>query len=132
MHVKHGLPCLTVAVHHRAVPGIGKTLLTRHLRRGEHQMAEHFAVFHRGVVQSTDMLERHEERVQRRLRVDVQKTEAVLVFMHHRGGNFALDDFAEKAVRHGLHVPRLNQPVATKAQPTQKPLKKHALVKQLG
>src|SRR5215469_16270222 len=50
------------------------------------------------------MLARHDEKVHRRLRIDIAERDASLVLIHALRRNLSFDDFAEEAIHHGTSV----------------------------
>ena len=58
-------------------------------------------------VEAVDVLPGHDQRVQRRLRVDVAEGDEPIVLVNHRCRNLAVHDFAEETV--SCHSPPLFQ-----------------------
>ena len=61
-----------------------------------HQVAHERLVAFGHVAELLDHLPRHDEQVQRRLRIDVAKGNAVLILVHNVRGNLAVDDLFEE------------------------------------
>jgi hypothetical protein len=69
--------------------------IARYLPGNEHEMAQQGTIFGSRVRQSWNLFLGNEQYVRGRLRIDVVKGEAFLVFIYDLRRNFALDDFSE-------------------------------------
>lgn len=97
------LAALFVAIEYSAKSCLAAQILRQPLC-GKHQMADGGTVFFGHVVQGGDVFFRNNQKVHRRLRVDVMKGEAVFVFVYLLGRNLAVDDLAEQAVHAELLI----------------------------
>jgi len=98
MQMKNGLPAGVIRIYHRAVPFFGKTLPARDLAGRQEKMAERFAVCFAGLIERGEMLARDDQNMRRRLRTDVVKGHAGLIFIDEFGRNFAPADLAENTI----------------------------------
>ena len=92
MDVEHRLSRLRVAVEHGPKTGAVVSLLPGDLRGGPDHCADEAVVALAEVVQRRNVLLRHDQHVQRRLRVDVGKGQQPIVFVDFRRRNLTSDD----------------------------------------
>jgi hypothetical protein len=67
------------------------------------QMPNELTIRDNETVNIVNVFFRHDERMDRRLGIDVLKSDRVLIFVDDRGGNLFLDDLAKQAVRSRTH-----------------------------
>jgi len=107
MKMKHALAAMCTGVDNEAVPGIGNPLLFCDRITGRHQTPEQPGIRilkfgHRGHMFSGD-----DERMRRRLGINIVERDHHIIFIHERCGNGPRDDFAKEAFAHEV-VPFLN------------------------
>ena len=73
----------------------------RDLRADTQQVTEQLSVFVLGVCQAHDRLAWDDQHVDRRLRLDVEERDRVLVLVDQIGGDLTPQDLAEDGVAHG-------------------------------
>jgi hypothetical protein len=73
---------------------------TRHLRSDESQPAQQGPIVVRRGSVILDVPAGHDQHVNRRLRIDVPKSDTIIVRIQERGGNLAGNDAAEQAISH--------------------------------
>jgi len=100
VEVRHGFAGVRAVVDDKA-KAVGELELAGELAGDEQEMAEDGFIGGRGVADSRDDFFRNEEQVNGRLRLDVMKSEAEIVFVLDARGNFAGDDTFEQSLGHG-------------------------------
>jgi hypothetical protein len=79
--MEHSLPGVRVCVEHRAEPSVPVPLLARDGRGPADHLANERVVFRGQRVQALDVLAGDDERVQRRLRIDVSNGDEPVVLI---------------------------------------------------
>jgi hypothetical protein len=97
MQVIHCLACIPAAVDHQPV-AVLKSLRARDLGGCQQQTAQNLGVLAARMGNRWNVLERHHQKVHRRLRIDIGERIRALVAMHRFGRNRSFDDFAEQAI----------------------------------
>jgi len=97
VYVKHALPCVGAVVNDDSPPGVGDLRLPRHALRRQDQPAEQLGVGGHGLVERNEVPLRYDERVRGRCRVNVGKSDEMIVFEQDLGGELFVGDLAEKA-----------------------------------
>src|SRR5262249_17770359 len=101
MQVRHSLAGLLLAVQNEAI-AVLQAKLHRQLRRDEMEMTDQVAVGVGQIRVRRNHLARNDQNVHRRLRVDVVKRQAAVIFVDDLGRNLAVDDLLKDVVlRHG-------------------------------
>ena len=97
MHVqmKNGLPAVLVRVDNDAITVLVKTFFAGYSSAGQKQMTERFPVIFARLVERIEMLARHNQNVRRRLRADVVKSDAHIVFENSGRRNLARHNLAK-------------------------------------
>src|SRR5690242_1198580 len=94
------LPGVRAVVDHQPI-AVAQALAARDLRRREQHPAEQQSVLRLRRPDPRDGLARYDQDVRRRLRLDVAKTDAVLVLVYQGGWDLPVDDaFEERLLRH--------------------------------
>jgi hypothetical protein len=96
--MENGLTCIMTVINDHAVAALLKTLLRSKAFCNKEQMSDKFPLRKGDAVNAGDMLFRDKERMDRRLGIDVFKSEGKLVFINDLRRNFSFDDFAENTV----------------------------------
>src|SRR4051812_23105656 len=104
MDVEDRLPCLCVGVEDRPEPAVGVALIARHRGGAAEHLTDQRLVAGLKIVQRRNVPLRDDQRVQRRLRVDVVEDHEVVVFVDYRCGNLLAHDAAEQAIGHGVRL----------------------------
>jgi len=99
MQVRHGLSSPFFAIKDQAV-AIADAQLLGQPRGNQVQMTEHAPVFLGDIGMSPDGFAGDHQDVNRRLRVNIAKGQALLVFVNDVGRDFPVDDFLKEVVRH--------------------------------
>ena len=92
---------MTAVVDHDA-KAVGEVEFLRDPTRGGEEMAEQRFVAGRGFADARDQFLRNDQQVHGGLRLDVVEDDAVFVLVLDLGGDFAIDDFLEDRLGHGL------------------------------
>ena len=95
-----GLAAVAAGVEHHAV-AIGEALFAGDLGRGPEEVAQQRLIALISIRERIDVLARHHEHVDRRLRVNVREGIAELVLVDGGGRNGSFNDLAEEAA-HGV------------------------------
>jgi hypothetical protein len=90
------LAAVRAGIDHHAV-AVSEALVAGNLSGRKQQVSEQPRMLFAGVRQRGNMFAGHQEKVHRRLRVDVAEGDAALVLEDEPGRNGALDDLAEQA-----------------------------------
>ena len=100
MQVEHGLTSSGSTVDHRSE--VVQTLLPRHLRCHQQQMAQQRLMIRSSRAQALDRLTGNHQHMHRRLGRNVPKGQAVIVAVDLIAGDLAPQDLSEdRVVRHG-------------------------------
>lgn len=100
VEMRHGLAGIAAMVDDEAeafVPSLNAELFGD-ATRGEQQGPERGLIFRHGLADTRDELLRHDEDVDRGLRIDVVEGRHELVLIDERRGDLTLDDFLEKGL----------------------------------
>jgi hypothetical protein len=76
------------------------SLVSGNLPRLDHQMAEQTVILSRAVRQFGYRLFGNQQKMNRRLRINILEGQAKVVFVHNIGGNFAVDDLRKNCFSH--------------------------------
>src|SRR5688572_10547444 len=98
MKMKDRLPAVGVRVDDDAVAVFGETLFARDFGGRQKQPPERLLMIFPGLVERIEMLARNDQDMRRRLRADVVKSDASLVFINARRRNRAVDDLTKKTI----------------------------------
>ena len=101
VQVEDGLACARADVEHGAVP-VFDVALASDVSGGQMAASDQFSVLFLCFLQSGKMFFGNDKHVSRGLRLDVLKSEDVIVFIHFLRGNVTLNDAAKKAVGAGI------------------------------
>jgi hypothetical protein len=93
-----------LAINHESVT-IGQSQLPRQLGRDQVQVTDQVAILRLKIGVGRNHFPWNEQYVDRRLRIDVMKGDALLVFVDQLGGNLLIGDLQEEIVRHHGQVP---------------------------
>lgn len=96
--MKDRLPGVGVRIDDDAVTAPSKTFLPRDFGGGQKQMSERFLMLRLRRIERREMLARNDQNVRRRLRADVVKCYAYIVFKNFRRRNFARNNFAKNTI----------------------------------
>src|SRR5262249_13228809 len=99
VEVWHRLPRLLQAVQHQAI-AVAQAQLRRQLRRHQVQVAQQRLVLFLHVGVGRNHLLRDDQDVDRRLRIDIAKRQALIVLVDDVGGDLSLDDLEKEVVGH--------------------------------
>jgi hypothetical protein len=99
----HRLAAIQAVVDDDAKSGVLKTFLSRHILRDEEQMAQERLISGRGSVNASDLAFRDDQKMSRRLRIDVVEGEAKVVLISNAGRYFPGDDLG----KNGAHADRI-------------------------
>ena len=100
--VEHRLAGFAVAVEDRPVATLRVAVFPgQHGGRSEHR-AHQRVIGRRQVIDGGNVPPRHDEQVQRRLRIDVLNRDQIVVLVDDGAFDLARDDLAEEAVAHGF------------------------------
>src|SRR5436190_12847591 len=100
MDVKDRLSRVPVRVEYRAVASGGDPALLRNRGGAPHDLSDERIIVRRQLVQRSDMAPWNDQNVRGRLRIDVVERDDVLVFVHDRRIDLAVDDSAEETLWH--------------------------------
>ena len=100
MKVKHALATMHTGIDDETVPGIGNPFQFRNLVTSEHQMPNEANIRILQFGHRSHMLSGNDERMRRRLGIDIVKCNHQIVFIDECCGNGPRDDFAEEAFTH--------------------------------
>src|SRR3990172_9803434 len=103
MDVEHGLAGAVAVVNDHPVAALFKAFLGGDFPRDKEEVSHELPVRHGDAVNVRDMLFGNDERVDRRLGIDVLEGDRMLVLVDDRGRDLLFDDPAENAVRVGAH-----------------------------
>jgi hypothetical protein len=95
MEMEHGLPRISAGVRDDSVAGLRQSLLLRNIRTGHEEPSQEVAVLITAILHCCHMRFGDDERMDRRLRVNIVEGQRVLVLVHDFGGNGFLDNFAK-------------------------------------
>ena len=101
--MENGLTSIMAIIDDHPVTALVKTLLGGDGLGNEEQVPDELTVRNSDRVNVCDMFFRHNERMNRRLRVEVLKGNRELILVHDLCGDLFLDDFAEQTVWDGGH-----------------------------
>lgn len=101
MNVEHRLSRAAVAVEHRAIALFTEPAFVREAGRATRHLSDQPIVCGSQIIQRRNVFPWDHQRMQRSLRVDVLNDDETIVFGEKRGRDFAGDNLAEEAVRHG-------------------------------
>jgi hypothetical protein len=93
VEMKHGLSRTSIRVKHSAIPTVRYSFRACDLRRHQQNSPEGLGIFRQR--QRIHVLPWHHQNVHRRLRVDISKCDAVLVFGNDLRRDFLPNDSAE-------------------------------------
>ena len=94
MQVIHRLAAVVAGVHDYAITG-GEFFFARDLCYRPQQMAQQRGVFLARFRERNDVLARHNQQVNRRLRMNVRKGDTFLILVNTSRGNASIDDLAK-------------------------------------
>ena len=97
------LPRLAIAIHHQPIPVLVNLCIPSQLLRNEQYVAQHIPVLPLQVVKGSNVLARDEQDVRWGLRVDITKSEELLVLEHLGCGNIPVSNFTKYAVVQPYH-----------------------------
>ena len=100
MKMKHALAAMRTGVDDDAVPGVGNSLQFRNLVASQHQTPEQLTIRFLQFSNRGHMFSGNDERMCRRLGIDIVERDHYLVLIDKRRGNGPRDDFAEDALAH--------------------------------
>jgi len=103
MDMKNGLAGVTPVIDHHAVAVLFKTFLYGNGFCNKEQVTNDLTVRDGYSVDVMDMFFRHDQRVRRRLGIDVLEGKGELIFVDDLGGDLFFDDLAEYAVWVKIH-----------------------------
>jgi len=98
MDMKDRLSGITAVVDDHPIATIIEPALFSKRLRNEEQMPDELAVYVFNTVNVLDMLFRHDQNMDRRLRVDILECDSMFVFVDQFGGHLFFDYLAEDAV----------------------------------
>ncbi len=97
VNMKHRLPAPLTNIHNRPPTLLRHTLTVGQVRRRRHQLAEQCRVTGLKLVESSDVLSRNDQDVNRRLGRDVPEGQDVVILVDHIGWDLSGGDAAEEA-----------------------------------
>lgn len=100
MQMKHALAAMRTGIDDDAVPGVGNTLQFRDLTAGQHQTSEQPTIRVLQFGHRDHMFSGDDERMRRRLGVDIVECDHHIVLIDERCGNSPRDNFAKETVTH--------------------------------
>lgn len=104
VNMKDGLTGVLSVVDHHPVSFFFKTLPGSNGLGDEKKMTDQFPVGDHNTVNVRYVLLRHNERMDRRLRIDILESDGELILVHKFCGDLSVDDLAEEAVRIECHA----------------------------
>ena len=102
MKMKHALAAVRTGIDDEAIPGICNSFQIRDLIAGQHQTSEQHTIRIMKLGNRGEMLSRDDERMYRRLGIDVVERNYQFVFIDEGCGNCFCDDFAKETFAHGV------------------------------
>jgi hypothetical protein len=102
MNVGYGLPGPAPEVYHQPVTVFHTLILLYNLIYSQKKIGDNAGLVVRYFVQGSVMRLGNDQKVQRRLRVNIMKRESMLVFVNDFGRDLPGDDFTEQTVVHGF------------------------------
>ena len=97
MQMVHRLPAIVACIRDDSITTI-QLLFPRNFCRGDHQVAHQRSIFRERFCSRSDVLLGDNQKMCRRLGIDVGKSDAEFVFIHTVGGDCAGDDLAKQAI----------------------------------
>ena len=98
--MKHALAAIDTGIDDDAVPAVGNPLLSCNLVAGQHQTPEERNIRILQLGNRGEMFSRDDERMYRRLGIDVIERDYQLVLIDECCGNSPCDNFAKEALAH--------------------------------
>lgn len=96
----HGLLRILTAVHDATKAGFSDPLELRHPRRGAGYVSEQLLILFRRITETGEMLARHNQNMDRSMRIEVAKRHHRFVLIHNLCWDLSQDELAEDAVGH--------------------------------
>jgi hypothetical protein len=100
MEMEDRLPRITVAVEHRPIPALIEPILPGEIAGDSEQGPDQGIVLRTEVVKRGDVPARHDQQVERRLRIQILEGDDRTVVVNAFSGNQTRCDLAEQAVDH--------------------------------
>lgn len=101
MEMKHTLAAMGSGVNDDTVPGLGNPLQFRDLTANQQQPPEQLSIRIVQLRHRDDMCSGNDERMDRRLGVDIVECDHQIVLIDECGRNSPRDNFAKETVAHG-------------------------------
>jgi len=101
--MEHGLSCILPVIDDHPVTALIKAPFGSDGLGNKEQVPDELTVRDNKTVNVGNMFFRHDERMDRRLGIDVLKSDRMLIFVDYCCGDLSLDDAAKQAVRSQAH-----------------------------
>lgn len=101
MEVKHALAAMGSGVDDNTVSGLGNPLQFRDLTANQHQPSQQLGIRILQLSHRDHMCSGNDERMGRRLRIDIVECDHQIVLVNEGCRNSPRDDFAKETVAHG-------------------------------
>ena len=101
--MKDGLPRFASVIDHHSISVFFQTFLRGNGFCNKEEVADELPVGDCNTMDVLNMLFRNNQRVRRRLGIDILECQGKVVLVNDLGGNLFFDDLAEKAVRIRAH-----------------------------
>ena len=100
MKVEHALAAMRTGIDDDTIPGIGNPLQFRNFVAGQQQTSEEPNIRILQFGHRRDMFSGNDERVRRRLGIDIVERDHRIIFIDQGCGNSPRDDFAKETFTH--------------------------------
>jgi len=104
VNMENGLTCVMAIIDDHTITVFIKPLLGSNGPGNEEQVPDDFTVRNANAMNICDMFFGHDERMDRRLGIEILKSDRVFIFVNNRCGDLFLDDPAKQAVWDRAHL----------------------------
>ncbi len=100
MKMEDGLSCIATGIRDQSIAGLPQTFQGCYLRAAQEQFREQRFIIRPQILNGRDMALGDHQGMDRRLRIDVVKSQCVLILLNQLCRNLLLRDFTKEAVAH--------------------------------